>query len=71
MKKITFNNTFWLFLIVIDLSEYGSEYLFSFNQDFSFKVFGIFVDASLEMRNSAKPGNVSGKLTKPIRSKEF
>jgi len=45
-------------LLGLGFSENVSEYLFSFYHASTFKVFGIFVNASLEMRNSAKPGNV-------------
>jgi hypothetical protein len=37
-----------------DLSEYGSEYFFSFNHVSTFKVFGIFVNASLENAQQRK-----------------
>jgi hypothetical protein len=44
-----------------DLSECGSDYLFSFNCVFSFKVFGIFVFVSVENRHWRKRQNVSEK----------
>jgi len=47
-------NTGFALLLGLGFSENGSEYFFSFNHVFSFKVFGIFVNASLENAQQRK-----------------
>ena len=48
------HNTGFALLLGLGFSENGGEYLFSFNQASTFKVFGIFVYASLENAQQRK-----------------